>query len=86
MLLLRFKDHTLSTAYTLGPGVPDVQWYDTSDADMERILEDEERWYGGPRTGVKLNGMRGRALFWCDPHTNLARPCNRATGIFLSMG
>ena len=58
VLLLRFKDHTLSTAYTLGPGVPDAQWYDRSDADMERILEDEEHWYGEPRTGVNLNEMQ----------------------------
>ncbi len=58
VLLLRFKDHTLSTAYTLGPGVPDAQWYDTSDADMERILKNEEHWYGEPRTGINLNGMR----------------------------
>ncbi|KAF6238834.1 hypothetical protein HO173_003341 [Letharia columbiana] len=50
VLLLRFKNHTLSTAYTLGPVAPD----DTKDADMEELFEDEERWYGS----VNLNGMQ----------------------------
>lgn len=57
VLLLRLEHHRLSTTYALGLGLLDTQWHDMNDADVKRILKDEECRYGTPCTGVNLNEM-----------------------------
>ena len=57
MLLLRLGHRRLSNAYALCPGLLDAQWHGMNDADVERMLKDEECRYGIQCTGVNLNGM-----------------------------